>query len=196
MVGHQIAMSISISELKQGIQSGLRQADGFIKYNEWGNNLEARTAGYAVNLHPVHHNREKVQQDIASFLTDTMRADGLEQGFPEFKVVPSSAGDNKSNKKVSTRFLAIECRNETNGMWTLKVYELLACVDSMGILMEVLSNIFRIQLNCLCSWYIGLFPCFLVDNSEVQLSKWCSRIIEDNVFINDNVSVVLMRCSV
>jgi hypothetical protein len=106
-------MSISISELKQGIHSVLHQADGFIKYNEWGNNLDARTAGYVGNLHPVHHNRENVQRDIASFLTDTMRADGLEPGFPEFKVVPSSAGDNKSNKNVSTRFLAIECRNET-----------------------------------------------------------------------------------
>jgi hypothetical protein len=72
MVGHQIAMSISISELKQGIHSILRKADGYIKSNVWGENLEARTAGYAANLHPVHHNREKVQRDIASFLTDTM----------------------------------------------------------------------------------------------------------------------------
>jgi hypothetical protein len=114
MVGHQIAMSISISELKQGIHSTLRQADGYIKYNAWGDNLNARIAGYAANLHPVHHNREKVQRDISSFLRDTMRADNLEPGFPDFKVVPSSAGDNKSNKKVSSRFLAIECQNETD----------------------------------------------------------------------------------
>jgi hypothetical protein len=60
MVRHQIAMSIFISELKQGIHSILRQADGYIKYNVWGDNLDARTAGYTVNLHPVHHNREKV----------------------------------------------------------------------------------------------------------------------------------------
>jgi hypothetical protein len=33
MVGHQLAMSISVSEMKQGIQTVLRQVDGFVKYN-------------------------------------------------------------------------------------------------------------------------------------------------------------------
>jgi hypothetical protein len=112
VVGQQLAMSISISDLKSGIQTVLRQIDGFIKYNAWGPNLDSRTAGYLANLHPVHHNRDKVHKDVESFLIDTMRLDNEEPVFPEFKVVPSSAGDNKSNKKISSRFLANECRDE------------------------------------------------------------------------------------
>jgi hypothetical protein len=42
MVGHQIAMRISITELKQGIHSILRKADGYIQYNAWDDNLDAR----------------------------------------------------------------------------------------------------------------------------------------------------------
>jgi hypothetical protein len=112
MVGQQLAMSISISDLKSGIQTVLRQVDGFIKYNAWDKNLDSRTAGYLANLHPVHHNRDKVQRDVESFLADQMRLDNEDPDFPVFKVVPSSAGDNKSNKKISSRFLAIECRDE------------------------------------------------------------------------------------
>jgi hypothetical protein len=55
-VGHTIAMSISLSELKQGIHTLLRQVDGFIKYNAWYEHLDARSAGHIANLHPVHHN--------------------------------------------------------------------------------------------------------------------------------------------
>jgi hypothetical protein len=71
MVGHQLAMSISLSEMKQGIQTILRQVDGFVKYNAWNEHLDSRVAGYTANLHPaVHHNREKVQTDISNFLGD------------------------------------------------------------------------------------------------------------------------------
>jgi hypothetical protein len=41
-----------------------------------------------------------------------MKIDGDDPVYPEFKKFPSHAGDNKSNKKVSSRFLAIECRDE------------------------------------------------------------------------------------
>jgi hypothetical protein len=41
-----------------------------------------------------------------------MKLDGDNPIYPEFKVVPAHAGDNKFNKKVSSRFLAIECRDE------------------------------------------------------------------------------------
>jgi hypothetical protein len=50
MVGHQLAMSISISILKQGIHTILRQVDWFIKYNAWGENLDPRMAGYTANF--------------------------------------------------------------------------------------------------------------------------------------------------
>jgi hypothetical protein len=116
MVGQQLAMSISISDLKSGIQTVLRQVDGFIKYNAWGPNLDSQSAGYLANLHPVHYNREKIHRDVQSFLVDTMRLDNEDPYFPEFKVVPSSAGDNKSNKKISSRFLAIECREEPSAV--------------------------------------------------------------------------------
>jgi hypothetical protein len=112
MVGYQLAMSISLLEMKQGIQTFLRQVDGFVKYNAWHENLDSHVAGYTANLHPLHHNREKVQHDIEKFLGEMMTIDGDNPFFPEFKVVPSHAGNSKSNKKVSSRFLAIECRDE------------------------------------------------------------------------------------
>jgi hypothetical protein len=90
----------------------LRQVDGFIKYNAWGPNLDSRTAGYLANLHLVHHNRDKVHKYVESFLIDKMLLDNEEPVFPEFIIVPSSAGDNKSNKQISSRFLAIAYRDE------------------------------------------------------------------------------------
>jgi hypothetical protein len=55
MVGHhQLAMSISLSEMKQGIQTILRTVNGFVKYNAWNEHLDSRVAGYTANLHPVH----------------------------------------------------------------------------------------------------------------------------------------------
>jgi hypothetical protein len=57
MVGHQLAIPMSLSDLKQGIQDTLRDVQGFIKFNDWGPNLDARSAGFLSNLHPVHHNR-------------------------------------------------------------------------------------------------------------------------------------------
>jgi hypothetical protein len=112
MVSQQLVMSISISDLKSGIHTVIRQVNGFIKYNAWGKNLDFHTTGYLANLHPIHHNRGKVHKDIESFLIDMMRLDNEEPAFPKFKVVPSSAGDNKSNKKISSWFLAIECCDE------------------------------------------------------------------------------------
>jgi hypothetical protein len=98
MVGHQLAMNILLSEMKQGIQMILRLVDGFVKYNAWNEHLDSCVAGYMANLHPVHHNREKVQTDIEHFLGNMMEIDGDDPIYPEFKVVPSHASDNKSNK--------------------------------------------------------------------------------------------------
>jgi hypothetical protein len=39
MVGHQLGMSISLSEMKQGIQTVLRQVDAFVKYNAHGTKI-------------------------------------------------------------------------------------------------------------------------------------------------------------
>jgi hypothetical protein len=39
MVGMELTMSISISDLKSGIQTVLREVDGFIKYNAWGKRI-------------------------------------------------------------------------------------------------------------------------------------------------------------
>jgi hypothetical protein len=100
-------------KVNQLIQTVLCQVDDFVKYNAWHENVDSRVAGYTANLHPVHHNREKVQHVIANFLGDMMKIDCDDPFYPEFKVVPSHAGDNKSNKKVSSRFLAIVCRNKT-----------------------------------------------------------------------------------
>jgi hypothetical protein len=44
MVGHQLAIPMSLSDLKQGIQDTLRDVKGFIKFNGWGPNLNARSA--------------------------------------------------------------------------------------------------------------------------------------------------------
>jgi hypothetical protein len=36
--------------------------------------------------------------------------------IPDFKVVPSSANESKSNKRVSSRFLAVTCRNSEDAL--------------------------------------------------------------------------------
>jgi hypothetical protein len=41
MVGPQLAMSTSLSGMKQSIQTILRQVDGFVKYNAWEENLDS-----------------------------------------------------------------------------------------------------------------------------------------------------------
>jgi hypothetical protein len=107
MVGHHIATSTGFSDMKQGIHDTLRSVNGFIKINDWGSHLDSRSAGFLVNLHPVHHNREMIKSDIVKFLNDSM-CDGADTDpLPEFKVVPSSANDSQSNK----RFLAITCKH-------------------------------------------------------------------------------------
>jgi hypothetical protein len=110
MVGHHIASMVSLSDLKQGIQDTLRAINGFIKINDWGIHLDSRSAGFLANLHPVHHNRELIQSDIAKFLNDLMCDDNKTSAMPDFKVVPSSANKSQSNKRVSSRFLAITCK--------------------------------------------------------------------------------------
>jgi hypothetical protein len=120
-VGHKIAMSISISDLKKGIHATLRQYDGFIKYNVWDEHIDARTAGYLANLHPVHHNRETICCDVENILLASLRADNAPLEFPQFLVVPSTANDNKSNKKVSSRLLAIECKNKIDAVLCKKL---------------------------------------------------------------------------
>jgi hypothetical protein len=52
IVGHQIASSLSLSDLKHGMQTVLRQTNCFIKFNDWGAHLDSRIVGYIANLHP------------------------------------------------------------------------------------------------------------------------------------------------
>jgi hypothetical protein len=120
MVGHQIATPLSLFDLKQGIQDTLREVNGFIKINDWGIHLDLRSAGFLANLHPVHHNRELIQSGIAKFLNDSMCDDNESLPMPDFKVVPSSANESQSNKRVSSRFLAITCKNSEDALFLRK----------------------------------------------------------------------------
>jgi hypothetical protein len=120
MVGHHIATPLSLSDLKQGIQDTLRAGNGYIKINDWGIHLDSRSAGFLTNLHTVHHNREMIQSDIAKFLNDSMCNNNETSPIPEFKVVPSSANESLSNKRVSSRFLAITCKNSEDAPFLRK----------------------------------------------------------------------------
>jgi hypothetical protein len=111
MVGHHIATSTGFSDMKQGIHDTLRAVNGFIKINDCGSHLDSRSAGFLANLHPVHHNREMIKSDIVKFLNDSMCDDADTDPLPEFKVVPSSANDSQSNKRLSSRLLAMTCKN-------------------------------------------------------------------------------------
>jgi hypothetical protein len=116
MVGHQIASSIGLSDIKQGIKDTLNSVNGFIKINDWGSDLDSRSAGFLANLHPVHHDRDLIQNDIVKFLNDSMCDESNSSPRPEFKVVPSSANESQSNKRVSSRFLAITCKNSDDAL--------------------------------------------------------------------------------
>jgi hypothetical protein len=116
MVGHQITTLLSLSDIKQGIQDTLRAVNGFIKINDWDINLDSRSAGFLANLHPIHHDRELIQSDIAKFLNDSMVDDANTLTMPDFKVVPSSVNESQSNKRVSSRFLAITCKNSNDAL--------------------------------------------------------------------------------
>jgi hypothetical protein len=96
MVGLQLAMTLSLSDMRQGIQSTLKQVNGFININDWFANLDSCMAGYLSNLYPVHHNRPMIQSDIAKFLNDSMTDDEDATTMPDFKVVPSSANESTS----------------------------------------------------------------------------------------------------
>jgi hypothetical protein len=56
----------------------------------------------------------KVCHDVENLLRDSMCIAYVKAEFPQFQIVPSSANDNKPNKKVSSRFLSIECKHGTN----------------------------------------------------------------------------------
>jgi hypothetical protein len=102
---------LSLSNLKHGIQATLRSVNGFIKIHDWGPHLDSRSAGFLANLHPVHHDRELIQNDVAKFLNSSMSDDADISAVPDFQVVPSSANESNSNKRVTSRFLAITCKN-------------------------------------------------------------------------------------
>jgi hypothetical protein len=102
--------------LKRSIQATLRTANCFIKMNDWGASLDSRTSGYLANLHPVHHNRDTIHRDVREFLRSSMMDDADESNLPDFKVVPSSANESHSNKRVSSRFLAITCKNSDDAL--------------------------------------------------------------------------------
>jgi hypothetical protein len=121
IVRHQIAWSLSLSDLKQGVKDTLQSVNGFIKFNDWGSDLDSRSAGFLANLHPVHHNRDTIQSDIAKFLNDSMCDKVGTSPVPDFKVVPSSANESQSNKRVSSRFLAITCKNSDDALSLRKI---------------------------------------------------------------------------
>jgi hypothetical protein len=116
MVGHQIASPMGLSDIKQGIKDTLRYVNGFIKINDWGSDLNSRSAGFLSNLHPVHHNRDLIHSDITKFLKDSMCDDAGPSPIPEFKVVPSSANESQSNKRISSQFLATTCKNSDEAL--------------------------------------------------------------------------------
>jgi hypothetical protein len=121
IVGHKIASTLSLSELKEGIKDTLQPVNGYIKFNDWGSDLDSRSAGFLANLHPVHHNRDMIQSDITKFLNDSMCDEVGTSSVPEFKVVPSSANESQSNKRVSSRFLAITCKNSDDALSLRKI---------------------------------------------------------------------------
>jgi hypothetical protein len=123
MVGHQLAIPMSLSGMKHDIKDTLRSVNGFIKITDWGSDLDSRSAGLLANLHPVHHNRELIKSDIAKFLNDSMCDDTDPLPMPPFKVVPSSANDSLSNKRLSSRFLAITCKNSEDALSLRKKLE-------------------------------------------------------------------------
>jgi hypothetical protein len=120
MVSHHIASTLSVSDLKQGIKDTLCTVNGFIKINDWGIHLDSHSVGFLANLHPVHHNQELIQSDIAKFLNDSMCDDNETSEMPDFKVVPSSAKNSQLNKRVSSRFLAITCKNSADALFLRK----------------------------------------------------------------------------
>jgi hypothetical protein len=52
-----------------------------------------------------------IKSDIVKFLNDLICDDADTVPLPDFKVVPSSANEFQSNKRISSRFLAITCKN-------------------------------------------------------------------------------------
>jgi hypothetical protein len=123
LIGHHIATPMSVSDLKQGIQDTLRSVNGFIKINDWGIKLDSRSAGFLANLHPVHHNLAMIQTDTAKFLNDSMCDKTDPSHVPEFKAVPSTANESQSNKRISSRFLAITCKHSDDALSLRKKLE-------------------------------------------------------------------------
>jgi hypothetical protein len=87
-----------------------------MKINDWGIHLDSRSSGFLANLHPVHHNHEMIKSDIKKILSDSMCEENGSSHMPDFKVVPSSVNDSHSNKRVSSRFLAITCKNSEDAL--------------------------------------------------------------------------------
>jgi hypothetical protein len=110
MVGHNVASSLSLSDLKHSIQPTLRATDCFVKINDWAEHLDSRTAGYLRNLHPIHHDRKIIHNAVAIFLASVTFDDS--SSLPEFKIVPASTNESQSNKNLSSRFLAVTCKNK------------------------------------------------------------------------------------
>jgi hypothetical protein len=118
IVGHNVTSSLSLSDLKHSIQPTLRATNCFLKINDWGPELDSRTAGYIHNLHPVHHDRSIIHHDIKLFLHSTM-SDEFDS-LPEFKVVPSSANESHTYKNLPSRFLAITCKDRNDALLVQK----------------------------------------------------------------------------
>jgi hypothetical protein len=110
IVGHTVASSLSLSDLNHSIQLTLHATNCFVKINDWAEHLDSRTAGYLRNLHPVHHDRKIIHNEVASFLASVTFDDSL--SLAEFKIVPASATESQSNKALSSRFLAVTCKNK------------------------------------------------------------------------------------
>jgi hypothetical protein len=107
-----VASSLSLSDLKHSIQPTLRATNCFVKINDWEENRDSRTTGYLRNLHPIHQDRDIIQKDVSFFL-DSVQPDDSPP-LPVFKIVPSSATESQSNKNLSSRFLAITCKNKAD----------------------------------------------------------------------------------
>jgi hypothetical protein len=52
MVGHQIATTTGLSDMKQGIHDTLRAVNRFIKINNWGIHLDSRSSGFLLTSIP------------------------------------------------------------------------------------------------------------------------------------------------
>jgi hypothetical protein len=107
---------MGLSDIKQGIKDTLRSVDGFIKINDWGSDLESHSAGFLANLHPVHHNHDLIHSDMKKMFKDSMCDNAGPSPISKFKVVPSSANGSQSNRRVSSRFLAITCKNSDGAL--------------------------------------------------------------------------------